>query len=222
VSASSQRFLHGTSDVCAYGIAAEGFRAFPELRPYLGSGVYLTRSLETAKFYGLVILEVALAPGTRIVDLTPPADPAVIDYLRREFGKEVLDRPLRRVLPANKQLRRHELVELLRYRWKLWDAVLGRSNPHSRPRYRHRHAALVEGIQALRRYGIEAAGDPEGEMGLVVVVPSRARPIAVHAKFHLPGFAAPSLPLGPIENVLDAPNAAELRLRWQDLVNPEE
>lgn len=222
MSVSSQRFFHGTSDVCTYGIVAEGFRAFPELRPYLGSGVYLTRSLEMARFYGDVILEVTLEPGTRIVDLTPPADRVVIDYLRREFGKEVLERPLRRVLPANKQLRQHELVELLRYRWKLWDAALGRSNPRSRPRYRHRHAALLEGIQALRRYGIEAAGDPEGEMGLVVVVPSRVRAIAVLEAVDHPRRTAPSLPVGPIENVLEVPNAAELRRRWQDRVKPSE
>lgn len=222
MSLSSQRYYHGTSEGCAYGIAAQGFRASSERKPFLGAGAYISSSMETARLYGTVILEVALESGTRIVDLTPDPDPGVIAYLRREFGRDVLSGRLRRVVPVNKRLRQHELVEVVRHRWRAWYAALERPKPWVGWTYRNLHASLIDGLQALRRYGVEAAGDSVGEMGLVVMVPSRARALRVVETAELPPYLrGPSVPLGPMENLLTAPNAADLRHEWLDYVTPE-
>jgi hypothetical protein len=57
-------------------------------------------------------LEVTLRAGTRILDAKEP-DPAVLSYLQKEFGREILTQPPWKSLPRNKQLTLEEPGRLL-------------------------------------------------------------------------------------------------------------
>ena len=107
------RFFHGTEFDDAKRICREGFRVahlqretFTEETPWgwtheyteewlristgnLGTGIYVSTEPAYAWTYGDTLLEVAITPGTRILDISIEPDRAVLAYLKREFGKEI-------------------------------------------------------------------------------------------------------------------------------------
>lgn len=176
-----QVFYHGTSALAAMCISVDGFRLLSEqLRQWgegaLGNGIYVTAALETANYFASAsslnhhkyILRVRLAPGTRILRLDGNYDQNVINYLVREFGRELLGPKFDRAIPANKHLRRVELINLANYLWQRGQA--------DKPRGIGAWAGL-ESLGPLRRTLIhnkyDGLGCTESDIGVAVFNPSR-------------------------------------------------
>ena len=161
-------FFHGTSALPAACIVVDGFRLLSEsLRNfgpgYIGGGIYVTASLETAaRFSSEVgyVLRVRLTPGTRILRLNGQFDQKVIDSLRREFGAGVLCSEFDRALPQNKKLRRVELINLFNYLWE--GELFGMFSDDHRQVRRHLAKSQYHGM-----------GDTESSIGVVIFNPSR-------------------------------------------------
>jgi hypothetical protein len=165
-------FYHATTQDRAEKIAKEGFRSRMVFDPEynesysttggcLGSGIYVTCNWKTALFFGNVLLEVGLAKGTRILDVSQPPDKAVLDGLKRKFGHEILRKEPWKVIPKNKQLTLPELVALVSLHY------------HDRHDYRKKkgteHWLLLNRCRKLlSRYGYDGFGDPSNDMGIVV------------------------------------------------------
>lgn len=117
-------YYHGTKALGAVCISIDGFRLLPTtLRRWgygaIGNGIYVTGLLDIASFFAeAYIFRVRMRPGSRILRLDGQYDQSVIDYLRREFGKEVLSHHFDRAIPKNKHLTRTELIQLANYLWE--------------------------------------------------------------------------------------------------------
>lgn len=176
--------LHGTSALGAVSILADGFRLLPtELRPwgrgYLGDGIYVTASPQTAFWFSdedRYLLRVRLAPGIRILPIDRPPEPRVVASLRREFGKDILTPEFARAMPPNKRLTRRELASLLSWVWaRRWRR--GGDFYEREVASFHRH---------LRRYGYDGLGCRTSDLGIVVFNPSRVLPLEA-LRFERPG-----------------------------------
>lgn len=109
-------FYHGTDRTAAAAIVAGGFRLrFYRGGGHLGLGIYVTANPGTALYFGPVVLEVRTTRHLRLLDITTPFDPGIIDSLTHDFGREILRKPPRMVLPRNKHLKREEIVALFTY-----------------------------------------------------------------------------------------------------------
>ncbi len=162
----SERYYHGTTALSAVCIEVEGFRLLDERvrhwgRGYLGHGIYLSRSLPTARWFrleGPYVLEVALGPGTKVLRVEGSYDPRRIRSLRREFGRGILSPDFEKAIPRNKELRPRELIDLVNWLYQS-------------DRRRDRHG-FYEGLRAIRRSvrrtGYSAFGDREGDVGMVL------------------------------------------------------
>ena len=139
----------------------------------LGSGVYITCKWRTALWFGPVLLKASIKPGTRILDVSEPPDPHVLSYLRREFGRDILRQPPWKVLPQNKKLTLGEVVTLVRYHYGrsyAWTTPTGPRGSRSEPK----HAKLLESLRSiLIRYGYDGYGDPQNDIGIVILSPDR-------------------------------------------------
>jgi hypothetical protein len=178
-------FYHGTSLEAAESIATEGFRAWfmdPEYGQYsgygnLGTGVYITCNWRTALWFGPVLLRVAVAPSTRLLDATLPPDDKCIDSLRREFGREILRKSPWKVVPRNKKLRRAEVIDLFRYHYRwTWEKDYGRDRDGFRrwPKRQEMHSQRLDDFRSvLVRYGFDGYGNPDDDNGIVVFAAER-------------------------------------------------
>lgn len=182
----SHVFYHGTRAEAAKRIVQEGFKAWrfdEDGERYasggcLGIGIYITCNWRMALFFGNVLLEVTLKPGTRILDASKEPDPAVLSYLQREFGREILTRSPWKSLPWNKQLTQEELITLVRYHYrKTWVSPEGDSRRKrfgSWPKKRDKHSRLLERFRnILVRYGFHGYGHPEDDLGIVIFADDR-------------------------------------------------
>lgn len=115
-------FYHGTSLEAAESIAQHGFCVWfedDEGGRYagggnLGTGLYLTCNWRIALWFGPILLRVAIRPGTRLLNSALPPDGKIVDYLQKEFGREILRKTPWKVLPKNKKLKLRELISLFR------------------------------------------------------------------------------------------------------------
>lgn len=124
-------FYHGTSSTeDVIKICKEGFKSYwidedgkCDRDGNLGIGIYLTCNWKTAVWFGNILLRTSLRKGTRIIDTSQAPDKAVVAYLKKEFGNDIIkSHNIRKVLPKNKQLKLHELVALTRYHYnKTWE-----------------------------------------------------------------------------------------------------
>jgi len=173
-------FFHGTSLEAAESIAQRGFRVWfedDEIGRYatggnLGNGLYLTCNWRIALWFGPTLLCVAVRSGTRLLNTALPPDGKVVDYLQREFGREILRKPPRKVLPRNKKLKLSELINLFRYHyWHTWEKNYGtdRDGFSRWPRRRELHSSLLDGFRSmLIRYDFHGYGNPEDDNGIVI------------------------------------------------------
>lgn len=162
----SRLFYHGTSRDEAASIVAGGFRVLDRLMwRALGQGVYMTANAGTALFFGPVVLQVELRRGARLLDVSAPWDRRVVAFLEREFGREILAKPPRMVLPANKRLTLEETVALFRYHY-------GNKNFWSARDYWKRvginNSLLREMRSLLLRHGFHGFGNADDLNGIVL------------------------------------------------------
>jgi hypothetical protein len=178
----TQVFYHGTSALAAICIWADGFRLLSNnLRNWsngaLGNGIYVTAALDTASFFSSVagssrlrdpqyVLQVRMRPGARILRLNGQFDPGTIDYLKREFGKELLTPKFDRAIPANKHLTRVELIHLANYLWDRGEKGGGLAAWAGREDFGALRRTLV-------RSKYDGVGCTESDIGVVVFNPSR-------------------------------------------------
>ena len=184
-------YFHGTNADSAEAIMAGGFSDrdyFDDqmyLRDgYLGRGVYLTRNVSNALFYGYTIVRVRLEPSTRMLTgLESPVDMPVIDSLRREFGRELLtsEQP-RKAIPPRKQLTHRELAELIKFHYQRCLGTPWRSDRW--PPQRERHYRATRSLASLlKRYGYDGYGDEWDEIGLLIFAVDRAHPVELLGTF---------------------------------------
>ena len=169
--------FHGTSIENAKVILRDGFRVWvndPEFGPApsggnLGNGLYFSSRWATALAFGRALFQVRLTPGTRILDATIPPDSKTIKYLKKEFGKEILEQPSWKVVPHNKRLTGREMVELFRYQYRrVWGSV-----DKEKVRWFNQVKLLRKFRSILIRHGYHAYGDPQDENGVVVFAEDR-------------------------------------------------
>lgn len=183
-------FYHGTTKRAARRILREGLKdySWTEETPLLkskanrgivrymhdgqyGRGTYVTCNWRTALHFGPVLFRVELQPATRILLLDVPPDAKVIDSLKREFGREILKAPPRKVMPNNKRLTLNEAIQLARYHVRKSEAAgcwwNGKPNPHLH--------LIFDLRNLLVRYGIHGWGEPTDLGGIVVFATDRLR-----------------------------------------------
>src|SRR5208283_3937817 len=169
-------FYHGTHTEAAKRIMQEGFRVHWKIDASAGGityassggchgvGIYITCNWRMALFFGNALLQVTLKPGTRILDASKEPDPAVLSYLQKEFGREVLTQPPWKSLPKNKKLTQEELIALFLYHYQRAWVFPQRDNRRKRfadQPSRGKHSRLVERFRSmLLRYGFHGYGHP--------------------------------------------------------------
>ena len=178
-------FYHGTSLGAAESIAQEGFRIWfkdDDIGRYavggnLGDGLYVTCNWRTALWFGDVLLRVAIRPATKLFNSALLPDEQVLEYLQREFGREILRKTPWKILPKNKKLTLRELIALFRYHyWHTWQKryAIDRTGSRRWPRRRHMHSRLLDDFRKmLVRYGFHGFGNPEDDNGIVVFAEDR-------------------------------------------------
>jgi hypothetical protein len=178
-------FFHGTSLGDAEAIAQHGFRVWfedDEIGRYasggnLGIGIYISCNWRIALWFGPVLLRVTIRPGTRLLNSALPPDGKIVDYLQKEFGREILRRPPRQVLPKNKRLKLRELISLFRYHyWHTWEREYSkdRDGVSKWPTRRDSHSRLLDDFKSLLiRYGFDGYGNPDDDNGIVVFAEDR-------------------------------------------------
>lgn len=170
-------FYHGTTDYKAIQILYEGFRLKKRYCGYgrygtFKQGIYLTKSIDIAKMFAYrdVVFKCELADKTSVLRIDEKYDKKVIEYLRREFGKNILTGDISKAIPSNKHLTKNELINLINYRfsqmgywkekdWWKWDAVL--------PSVRHQ----------LKLHKYDAIGNTENMAGIAVFNPAFVKPL---------------------------------------------
>jgi hypothetical protein len=161
-------YFHGTWIGYGHSIMSRGFELGHEgLGHYLGRGVYIAPELASAALWAVsdFIIICSLKPGTRILWIDGTHDERVIDRLRREFGKQLLELGphFQRAIPHNKQLTQSELIELCNYvlmrrRYK-HDQYWRRARKGKTATYFDSWMRLGRLHQYVRRYGYDALGD---------------------------------------------------------------
>ena len=177
-------FYHGTSLDAAESIIQQGFQVWIQIEDWgrgprggnLGVGVYVSCNWRTALWFGATLLRVSIRPGTRLLNAAIPPDRSCLAYLEKEFGREILNKRPLKVLPKNKKLTLHELVNLFRYHYfHTWERDYG-DNFFNWPRRREMHSELVKDFRKLLiRYGFDGFGNPEDDNGLVVFAEDRLK-----------------------------------------------
>jgi hypothetical protein len=186
-------FYHATSLDAAESIARGGFRVWftdADGDHYagggnLGNGVYITCNWRQALWFGHVLLRVAIRRGTRFLNSALPPDGDCIKYLQREFGREILTKSPWKVLPRNKKLTLHELVNLFRYHYS---STWGKENVWDDNWWRglkrwEMHCRRLDDFRSmLIRYGFHGYGNPQDDNGIVVFAGDRLMPVEVVAE----------------------------------------
>ena len=99
-------YYHGTQVLKALFILYEGFRLKARWCAWgrygtFGYGVYLTKSFDTAARFGRYVFRCVLAQNARILRLDGFYDVKVIQYLRKEFGHELIRANFSKAIPVN-------------------------------------------------------------------------------------------------------------------------
>ena len=184
-------FFHGTSLVGAKKIFQKHFL---EGHGILGDGVYITRNwlfaiwaIHGHEFWrdegGGASLQINISKGTRILNSAIKPDRKCLQYLRKEFGKDILKKHPRKVIPKNKRLTQREFINLFRYHY--WEAREKNKRkfdnlPHSfrdsvsqsagASKRADLHWQLVDDLSTLlkAKYQFDGFGNPEDDLGIVI------------------------------------------------------
>ncbi len=189
----SKEYFHGTWTGHAYSIMSRGFELGHWGHGHMrGRGVYIAQNLASAALwtFGDIIIRCRLQPGTRILWIDGNFDQRVIDYLRREFGRELLELGpyFHKAIPPNKQLTRRELGHLTNYillhprRFRGPLTYKGK-----RARYGDTWLYLSRLHEQIKRHGYDALGDRSfaywDSDEVVVFNPARVLPLSAHKLF---------------------------------------
>ncbi len=177
VKLADNEFYHGTTDYKAIQILYEGFR-LKKKYCYWGKsgmfkeGIYLTKSIDVAEMfaYGDIIFKCRLSDKVSILRIDEKYDKKVIDYLRREFGREILTSDVSKAMPSNKHLTKKELINLLNYRFNkdFWrQKRKGEWCSEISPSVRHQ----------LKLHKYDAIGNAENMAGIAVFNPAFVKPL---------------------------------------------
>lgn len=151
----------------------------------LGIGIYLSCDWRTAVWFGNVVAQCTLERGTRVLDTSAPPDRAVLRYLRREFGTELLDsaKPFQ-ALPHNKRLTLEEFTAIFRHHYhQTWSKVAQDERAYRWSERRVRHSKAVQQCaRMLGRYKLHGYGHPADDNGMVIIQPERIKPERVIAE----------------------------------------
>ena len=176
----NNEYYHGTTDHKAIQILYEGFRFKKEFsdwgkRSTFKQGIYLTKSLEIASLfsYSYIIFKCRLSEGISLLRIDGKYDPKVIDYLKREFGKDLLTKDISKSIPRNKHLTRKELINLLNYRY----CQMGNWKAKDSEKW---FATLSSVRQQLVLHKYDAIGEPMEEVGIAVFNPSHVKALDIY------------------------------------------
>ncbi len=173
-------FFHGTSLIAAEAIVQNGFKVWFDDRDLgrysgggnLGTGIYVTRNWRIALWFGPTLLQLETLPGTRLLNSALPPDPNIIEYLQREFGREILRKTPWKVLPRNKSLTQRELISLFRYHYGFaWEKEYSKKQDGIArwSKRRKMHFRLLDDFKnILVRYGFDGYGNPEDDNGIII------------------------------------------------------
>lgn len=101
-------------------------------------------------------------------------DQKVINYLKREFSKDILTGPITNAIPRNKHLTRNELIHLLNYRFKR----VRKSRNWEKWFY-----SISSFRQQLQLHKYDGVGEVKYLDGLVIFNPSFVEPIKLFEVF---------------------------------------
>ena len=135
-------------------------------------GIYLTKSIDVAEMfaYGDIIFKCRLSDKVSILRIDEKYDKKVIDYLRREFGREILTSDVSKAMPSNKHLTKKELINLLNYRFNkdFWrQNRKGEWCSEISPSVRHQ----------LKLHKFDAIGNAENMAGIAIFNPAFVKPL---------------------------------------------
>jgi hypothetical protein len=194
-------FYHGTTLDAAESIARQGFRVWFQddgAERYasggnLGTGLYITCNWRIALWFGSALLRVDIRPGTRLLNSALHPDGKIVNYLQREFGREVLKKAPWKTIPKNKKLTLREFIALFRYHYRhAWEKEYGKDR-EGFPRWpmkRERNLRLLNNFKNLLvRYGFDGYGNPSDENGIVIFAEDRLLLREVVAEIPLPDHA---------------------------------
>jgi hypothetical protein len=144
----------------------------------LGIGVYLSCDWRTALWFGNILIQATVRESTRVLVSSVRPDPRVLEYLGREFGREVLEKDPRKVLPRNKHLTLEEFTAVFRLHYtEAWHSKRAESHPREFSKERSTHMALVHKLsRRLLHYGFNGFGNPEDDNGIVIMQAERVVP----------------------------------------------
>ena len=176
-------YYHGTYNLCALSILFNGFRLNTKFSRWgrngtFGSGVYLTKSLETACSFGSHIFKCTLANNTRLLKLDGEYDPKIVNYLKKEFGNALLEGDFAKVIPQNKHLTKKELICLMNYRFKNIDTFWKGNRPN-------KWDSLTPSLrQQLAKHKFDAIGENTDLYGVAVLNPSLVKTKHLYLRDH--------------------------------------
>ena len=215
-------YYHGTETRRAYAIMTEGFKVGEMVHGrLLGSGLYIAQELDTARFWSHhIVIQCQLRPGTRILWLHEGYDKSVLAYLKREFGRELLEAgpQFYKAIPKNKQLTKTELITLCNYifktrKEKIWQYGFTPRKGKKAQYYGNSWHDLSRLREQVRRHGYDALGDRSFEDWdsdeVLVFNPARVRPISAH-RLYINGDEAVT-----ISAAIDLPELQEISARAQ-------
>jgi len=192
MSEEEKQYYHGTYNEYAYSIMSQGFKMGHSGHGHLlGRGLYITQRLDSAVFWShQIVIKCRLQAGSRILWIGDEVDQKVIGYLRKEFGKELLELGphFHQAIPNNKQLTKQELITLCNYifetgRERRWQNAL-RQKKGKRVRYWGAWLHFSRLHQQIRRHGYDAIGDRSFEHWdsdeMLIFNPSRVTPLSAH------------------------------------------
>jgi hypothetical protein len=175
----SRTYYHATRAGNLRGILEYGFRdrwldedgESGESWGILGYGTYICEDFQVCLDRGNALLRLELQKGTRILDTTGEVEKDKIDSLRREFGKEILEKPPWKVLPGNKKLTKSEVITLARYHYQgIYEVGPNRNlyKPSARKRDFRQYRVYDQCRAMLTRYGYHGWGAPNDDAGVVI------------------------------------------------------
>jgi hypothetical protein len=177
-------YYHGTLCYKAFQILYEGFR-LKKYYTYYGNsgtfkqGIYLTKSLSSAAYFGWqYVFKCQLQKGVSIIRINLKYDQKVINYLKREFSKDILTGPLNIVIPRNKHLTRNELIQLLNYRF-----CKAKFSPRNPKKCGNWFNSIDSFRQHVQLHNYDGFGESESLDGVVIFNPSLVEPIELYEVF---------------------------------------
>jgi len=176
----NQIVYHGTQCEYVYSLMKEGFRLDNIMYGRgAGNGVYASRYKSFAAYWGELIVVCVLKDSISLVKYDT-YDPKVIDSLTREFGAAIKKPDFWKILPHNKQFKKHEIVELWRYYMKHY--FRPQNNEKTYPILMKNLSYIYKQLRYHQFDGIEILDKDWPEM--VIFNPAKIRPISAHKILH--------------------------------------